>query len=85
MARIRFRFEHPRASTVALVGDFNDWSPTAHPMQRSGEETWTLGLDLAPGRYEYKFLVDGQEWWNDRNAPKVPNVWGTENSYVDIP
>jgi 1,4-alpha-glucan branching enzyme len=45
---------------------------------------WSITVPLAPGRYEYKFLVDGRTWWNDPAAPTVPNVWGSENSYVDV-
>jgi len=47
-------------------------------------ESWTVALPLEPGRYEYKFFVDGRVWWNDPFAPKVPNVWGSENSYLDV-
>jgi 1,4-alpha-glucan branching enzyme len=84
MARIEFRFENRAAKTVALAGDFNNWSATGHPMKRGRDEIWTIEVDLPPGRHEYKFLVNGGEWWNDPRAPKVPNVWGTENSYVDV-
>lgn len=84
MARLRFKFRNPTAKTVMLVGDFNGWSVTAHPMKRGRNRTWTVEVDLLPGRHEYKFLVNGGEWWNDPEAPKVPNVWGTENSYVDV-
>jgi 1,4-alpha-glucan branching enzyme len=84
MARIMFRFEHEFAKTVALVGDFNEWSPTRHPMARGPDDVWYVDLELPPGRHEYKFVVNGSEWWNDPSAPKVPNVWGSENSYVDV-
>ena len=84
MARTRFRFQKTGAETVVLAGDFNGWSITAHTMKRGRDKTWTIELDLPPGRHEYKFLVNGNEWWNDPHAPKVPNVWGTENSYVDV-
>jgi len=47
-------------------------------------ELWSLTLVLERGRYEYKFFVDGREWWNDSDAPKVPNLWGSENSYLDV-
>jgi len=47
-------------------------------------ECWEVTLELSLGRYEYKFFVDGESWWNDPNAPKVPNVWGSENSYLDV-
>ena len=84
MVCVRFRFHNSRARAVALAGDFNGWSTTSHPMQRSGNALWTLEVELPPGRHEYKFLVDGKDWWNDPDAPKTPNIWGSENSYVDM-
>jgi len=85
MARIQFRFRSGYASTIALAGDFNGWSVTAHPMNKGPDDVWSVDVDLPPGRHEYKFLVDGKQWWNDPEAPKIPNIWGTENSYVDVP
>lgn len=85
MPEVVLVFRCPAARSVAIAGDFNEWSPTAHPMIRDESgELWHIRLALAPGRYEYKFLVDGRDWWNDPDAPKVPNVWGSENSYVDV-
>ena len=83
--RFTFRFRCPGARSVALVGDFNDWNASAHPMDYDTDlELWSITLSLSPGRYEYKFFVDGREWWNDPNAPALPNAWGSENSYLDI-
>ncbi len=84
MACVRFQFRQAHASKVAVAGDFNGWSGTSHPMERQGHDLWALELDLPPGRHEYKFLVDARQWWNDPDAPKVPNLWGSENSYVDV-
>ncbi len=57
----------------------------AHPMVYDVHlDVWRLTLPLKPGRYEYKLFVDGRDWWNDPNAPKISNVWGSENSYVDV-
>lgn len=82
---VTFRFWHPRSASVALVGDFNSWDISAHPMSYDAEgDVWTLTLELEPGRYEYKFFVDGRTWWNDPDAPSMPNPWGSENSYVDV-
>jgi hypothetical protein len=47
-------------------------------------DEWRLSLTFEAGRYGYKFLVDGRDWWNDPNSPTVPNVWGSENSYIDV-
>lgn len=86
MARmVKFTFRLPGARSVALAGDFNGWDVSAHPMVYDpAEEAWSITLALEPGRYEYKFLVEGRDWWNDPDAPKTPNVWGSENSYVDV-
>lgn len=81
--RVDFRFRCPGAMSVALGGDFNNWD--ACPMAyESPLDEWRLSLTLEAGRYEYKFLVDGRDWWNDPNALAVPNVWGSENSYIDV-
>lgn len=83
--KVRFSFSRPQASSVALAGDFNDWDVRVCPMVHDPERgAWTATLALAPGRYEYKFFVDGRDWWNDPDAPTVPNVWGSENSYVEV-
>jgi 1,4-alpha-glucan branching enzyme len=82
---VSFSFHCPGAQSVTLAGDFNGWNVSDHPMVYDGLQTvWIISLSLEPGRYEYKFFVDGKEWWNDPFAPKVPNVLGSENSYLDI-
>lgn len=77
----------PEAAEVALVGDFNDWDPAAHPMTRLKSGEYKLTLDLEPGReYGYRFLIDGQVWENDWDADKyVPSGFAdTENSVVVV-
>ena len=50
----------PQAQSVSLIGDFNDWQPAAHPMQRMPDGCWTARLELRHGSYRYLFLVDGK-------------------------
>ena len=72
------------AKQVSLSGDFNGWSPNATPMRRDSSGHWETTLDLVPGRYQYKFVVDG-EWVPDPFARE--NVWnrhGTLNSVVEV-
>ena len=69
------------AKEVFLAGDFNHWTPA--PMQVVNNE-FRLTCNLAPGRYEYKFLVDGH-WRNDSaEAEAAPNAFGTTNSVVEV-
>jgi len=46
------------AKHVILSGTFNDWSREGYTMEQKGDE-WTIGLRLRPGKYLYKFIVDG--------------------------
>ena len=84
----------PNAQGVFLAGTFNAWTPSACPMKRDAEGLWRTTLDLAPGTYEYKFLVD-DEWackpGLDELDPTllceadcVPNVYGTVNRRLEI-
>jgi hypothetical protein len=77
--------EHLEAASVHLVGEFNGWSSTAHPMARSGNQ-FVVEVPLAPGRtYRYKFLIDGTRWENDWNADAyVPNEFGGDDSVLDL-
>ena|SRR5260221_5896330 len=70
--------------SVSLVGDFNDWDTQATPMQRKKAQIFSVRLNLEPNReYQYRFLVNGQDWHNDWNADKyVPNPFSGDNSVV---
>jgi 1,4-alpha-glucan branching enzyme len=81
----------PDAAAVFVAGTFNEWNPGALPMKRSTSGSWSVDLELTPGRYEYKFVVDGQ-WCCEpgcedehRGCAKcVPNDQGTMNRVLDV-
>jgi hypothetical protein len=74
-----------QAQAVALVGEFNDWSATEHPMTRAGD-AWVACVVLRRGRtYRYRYLLDGSRWENDWSADAyVPNEFGGEDSVLDL-
>ena len=86
-----FSCHAPKAGIVYLAGTFNGWDPVATPLTRRADGTWAVALDLPPGRYEYKFVVDGR-WCCDpgcdepsEGCPKcVPNSFGTMNRVVEV-
>jgi chromosome partitioning protein len=84
---VLFRYRNPDAKTVYVVGDFNDWSPVSDPMgdeNRDGE--WTLFYPLKPGRYAYKFVIDGRSWIPDpANPDSEPDGFDGRNSIVTVP
>jgi 1,4-alpha-glucan branching enzyme len=83
--KVTFKVRAPDAKKVQLVGEFNNWDPDSHPMEKDDEGFWKIGLRLTPGRYEYKLLVDGR-WWEDiREANCIRNPFGTLNKVLVVP
>jgi 1,4-alpha-glucan branching enzyme len=81
---VRFELTHPTASTVAVAGTFNQWQPEAKALHPVGGGRWLKETALAPGTYEYCFVVDGQ-WIPDPQAKDhVPNPFGGRNSILQV-
>jgi hypothetical protein len=80
---VHFRLEAPKAQTVAVAGDFNNWSPV-HAMKRSEPGVWTIVIPLTPGVHDYSFIVDGEKWVPDPTAPGIPDGFGGMNSRVAV-
>lgn len=67
---VDFFCQAPQAENVCLVGDFNDWQPTANRMQRMADGRWIISMELHHGHHHYLFMVDG--------TPTLdPNAHGT--------
>jgi chromosome partitioning protein len=61
----------PGARAVQLAGNFNEWSPEREPLfHLSGHGLWQKTIPLPPGRYEYKYVIDG-DWVLDPANPKI--------------
>ncbi len=82
-------FELPadiEAKSASLVGDFNDWDVNGTPMKKV-KGVWKASLKLQQGQeYQFRYLVNGEEWHNDDDADKyVPNNIDGDNSVVSVP
>jgi hypothetical protein len=77
-ANIRFVYVAPGAATVSVVGDFNQWNPTAMPLRRLSDGTWIVDVPLSPGRYAYAFVVDGKIVV-DPAAPRADGEFGANS------
>jgi 1,4-alpha-glucan branching enzyme len=77
--KIQFELLAPNAQKVYLAGNFNNWDTRANPMKKDKNGIWKTALSLKSGRYEYRFLVDGN-WENDPSCCDcVPNEFGSQN------
>ncbi|MFN2168353.1 MAG: glycogen-binding domain-containing protein [Anaerolineae bacterium] len=81
--RVRFQIRADRGSQVWLAGSFNDWNTTSHRLKyRDGLHS--LNVLLPPGRYEYKFIVDGV-WCVDPDCKEwSANEHGSLNSVLTV-
>lgn len=89
--RVQFACDASDAQTVLLVGDFNEWNLSATPMKQGDAGRWSAEVDLLPGHYEYKFVIDG--CWCcapgegdscDSQGGRVPNIHGTMNRVIEV-
>lgn len=69
---------------VVITGDFNRWDENGVPLSYDGRGIWRTALDLMPGEYQYRLIVDGK-WRDDPEAEKrVPNPFGSENCVLVV-
>ncbi len=79
-----FRLDAPAAHTVLLAGDFSNWEKAPIKMIKGGGGVWHAKVLLAPGRHQYRFLVDGA-WQNDpSHQAQVSNAFGSFNNVVEV-
>ncbi len=67
---IEFVYEAPEAREVYLAGSFNNWDRTSLPMKKNKRGQWKATVKLAPGKYPYKFVADG-DWTVGKYCPEV--------------
>ncbi len=76
---------YPRATSVHIAGDFNNWQPEQTPMQKVGESgVWQTEMNLPAGRYRYRLVVDGQWQQDPYNELTELNPFGGFNSVLEI-
>jgi chromosome partitioning protein len=76
---------YPRAGSVQVAGDFNNWQPEQTPMLKVGESgVWQTEMNLSPGRYRYRLVVDGQWQQDPYNELTELNPFGGFNSVIEV-
>ncbi len=82
---VMFSARFDGAKKVLIAGDFNNWSPMSTPMITGNAPGVFLSkLPLFPGRYRYRFVVDGK-WMTDPNNSYVEtNQFGELNNVVEV-
>ncbi len=74
---------HADASIVALAGSFNNWNQSQLLFAREGD-VWVCRLDLDPGVYQYKFIVDGNWLLDPSNPDTAEDEAGNVNNVIEV-
>lgn len=80
---ILFTLDAPEALRVQLAGDFNSWIPDGNEMELSNG-IWQKMLELAPGRYRYRYVVDGRWQPDPLNKCVEPSPFGNNDSVIEF-
>ncbi len=81
---VNFYCAAPRAKSVNLAGDFNDWDSSSLPMKRRVDGWWFLQVPLTHGHHQYRFLVDGKPMLDPHATGVVHNERNEEVSLVAV-
>src|SRR5437763_4291270 len=75
---------HTNAEAVAIYGSFNNWIQTKNYCAREGDG-WVCRIDLTPGKYTYRFLVDGVGLLDPSNPATADDGSGVDSVIVIKP
>jgi len=80
-----FVFNAPKgAKEVYLAGSFNNWGSQGKKMSKWKDGSFRTKVQLAAGRHEYKFIVDGTWMADPEAACQALNIYGTSNSILEV-
>jgi 1,4-alpha-glucan branching enzyme len=71
--------------SVSVVGDFNHWDSQSHPLRKTEDGQWQTVIELEDGKsYQYRYLVNGQDWYTDEGCELCANPFGSENNVLTV-
>ncbi len=82
---VTFTVHAEAGKAVYLAGSFNNWDPAGKKMsEKKGNGVYSVAIKLAPGTYQYKFVIDGTWCADPENRDFVQNDHGTLNSVITV-
>lgn len=73
------------ACNVSVLGDFNGWDASAHPLKKRSNGTRSVSVELPAGEHRFKYFTESGEWFCDPAVGDVElNEFNTENSVLRV-
>ncbi len=71
---------------ISVFGEFNGWDRHKDKLSDpDGDGIYSVKLEIDPGKYQYKFYVDGKEYTDPNNSDSISNGMGSFNSIIEVP
>lgn len=72
---------------VVVLGDFNNWESAKGVDMKAGKNDFSASIELAPGTYQFRYLIDNSIWENDYQADNYVSspFPGINNSVIFLP
>lgn len=82
--KVSISLRAPEAREVLITGDFTGWDKEGIRLAKRPTGEWAATMELAPGEYQYRLLVDGE--WRDHpeSEKRVPNPYGGTNCVLIV-
>ncbi|MBC7472672.1 MAG: alpha/beta hydrolase [Candidatus Sericytochromatia bacterium] len=80
---VRFELQNTNADSVSVAGEFNNWNSQANYLYHI-DGKWLVDIALAPGQYQYKFVINNIHWILDPNREKSFAPKGEMNSLIVV-
>jgi hypothetical protein len=83
---VQFALRAADAQSVAVAGDFNEWSPDGGVLRdAAGDGVWRGLIAVRPGVHKYMFVVNGNEWVTDPVAESyIDDGFGMRNALLAV-
>jgi len=84
LKKVPLKIKADGAREVVLTGDFTQWAKDQVRLTPTAGGEWITVLELAPGEYQYRLIVDGE--WRDHSeaSKKIGNPFGTQNCVLTV-
>lgn len=79
---VTFKYKQARAKKIKVYGSFNGWAK-GYKLKKVSKDSWQQTVELARGRHEYKFLVDGK-WKYDAKRPAINDGLFSKNNVIIV-
>ena len=83
--KVTFKYTGTKGANVYLAGSMNGWSTTANKMTESPAGVYTCTIELAPGEYQYKYVVNNAWYKDSANEFEIIEAGGNSNSLAIVP